>query len=47
MQCGVSTPLDTLVRGKLTGALAFVEEDAFSKGVMVVMATAGGVADGY
>lgn len=46
VQCGVSTPLGTLVGRKFAGPLDFEEEDAFSEGVMVVIATAEAMPEG-
>lgn len=39
VQCWVSAPPDSLVRRELARALAFEEENAFTEGVVVVMAT--------
>lgn len=37
VQCGVAAPSDTLIGRKLSGALAFEEENAFAKSVVVVV----------
>lgn len=40
VQCGVVAPSETLVGRKLAGALAFEEEYAFAKSVVIVVSGA-------
>lgn len=41
MNGGVSAPSEALIGGEPAGALAFEEENAFAKGIVVVMLSGG------